>query len=37
MMDGDGPPKTAEYQDGDVTVLSRAPLRGHWCLWAMMS
>jgi hypothetical protein len=28
MLDDDGPPKTAEYQDGDVTVLSRAPLMG---------
>jgi hypothetical protein len=28
MMADDGPPKTAEYQDGDVTVLSRAPLMG---------
>jgi hypothetical protein len=28
MLDDDGAPKTAEYQDGDVTVLSRAPLTG---------
>ncbi|WP_353646533.1 hypothetical protein [Mesorhizobium sp. WSM2239] len=24
----DDPPKTAEYQDGDITILSRAPLVG---------
>jgi hypothetical protein len=24
----DHPPKTAKYQDGDVTILSRAPLIG---------
>jgi hypothetical protein len=28
MMDDDEPPKTAEYQRGDVDVLSRAPLIG---------
>ena len=28
MMDNDEPLKTAEYQGGDVDVLSRAPLMG---------